>query len=208
MLYQLSYFRLLFFYGYPCRPFFSVRPDPHPTKAFSFLLLRCIPDAREVPRAHRQGCKYPNCGPPEGRHPARPLPRNPFVSRAKRITALLRTPVIRLLRRYPPTNLERGSKFQSAKRITPLTRRFPSPPTGPLQKRFAENLRTTFVIGFYAGTDLQASLPRRRLKKPKPDGFTVFIKKNFFVGEDGFEPPKTYVSRFTVCPIWPLWYSP
>ena len=28
------------------------------------------------------------------------------------------------------------------------------------------------------------------------------------VGEDGFEPPKTYVSRFTVCPIWPLWYSP
>lgn len=28
------------------------------------------------------------------------------------------------------------------------------------------------------------------------------------MGEDGFEPPKTYVSRFTVCPIWPLWYSP
>ena len=32
-----------------------------------------------------------------------------------------------------------------------------------------------------------------------------FVKR---VGEDGFEPPKTYVSRFTVCPIWPLWYSP
>ena len=29
-----------------------------------------------------------------------------------------------------------------------------------------------------------------------------------FVGEDGFEPPKVKTSRFTVCPIWPLWYSP
>ena len=28
------------------------------------------------------------------------------------------------------------------------------------------------------------------------------------VGEDGFEPPKVLTSRFTVCPIWPLWYSP
>ncbi len=29
-----------------------------------------------------------------------------------------------------------------------------------------------------------------------------------FVGTDGFEPPKAYASRFTVCPIWPLWYIP
>ena len=29
-----------------------------------------------------------------------------------------------------------------------------------------------------------------------------------FVGEDGFEPPKSRDSRFTVCPIWPLWNSP
>ena len=28
------------------------------------------------------------------------------------------------------------------------------------------------------------------------------------VGRDGFEPPKAYASRFTVCPIWPLWYLP
>ena len=28
------------------------------------------------------------------------------------------------------------------------------------------------------------------------------------VGGDGFEPPKAYASRFTVCPIWPLWYPP
>ena len=26
-----------------------------------------------------------------------------------------------------------------------------------------------------------------------------------FVGSDGFEPPKAKASRFTVCPIWPLW---
>ena len=31
---------------------------------------------------------------------------------------------------------------------------------------------------------------------------------DFFVGTDGFEPPKAYASRFTVCPIWPLWYIP
>ena len=28
------------------------------------------------------------------------------------------------------------------------------------------------------------------------------------VGGDGFEPPKVTTSRFTVCPIWPLWYPP
>ena len=28
------------------------------------------------------------------------------------------------------------------------------------------------------------------------------------VGGDGFEPPKSKDSRFTVCPIWPLWYLP
>ena len=30
----------------------------------------------------------------------------------------------------------------------------------------------------------------------------------FFVGADGFEPPKVKTSRFTVCPIWPLWNTP
>ena len=33
-------------------------------------------------------------------------------------------------------------------------------------------------------------------------------KGRCFVGEDGFEPPKSRDSRFTVCPIWPLWNSP
>src|SRR3989475_12275173 len=28
------------------------------------------------------------------------------------------------------------------------------------------------------------------------------------VGRGGFEPPKTFASRFTVCPLWPLGYLP
>ena len=28
------------------------------------------------------------------------------------------------------------------------------------------------------------------------------------MGADGFEPPKSKDSRFTVCPIWPLWKTP
>ena len=28
------------------------------------------------------------------------------------------------------------------------------------------------------------------------------------MGTDGFEPPKVKTSRFTVCPIWPLWNMP
>ena len=28
------------------------------------------------------------------------------------------------------------------------------------------------------------------------------------MGKDGFEPPKSKDSRFTVCPIWPLWNLP
>ena len=35
-----------------------------------------------------------------------------------------------------------------------------------------------------------------------------FVSPPLFVGRDGFEPPKVKTSRFTVCPIWPLWYLP
>src|SRR4029450_7040069 len=28
------------------------------------------------------------------------------------------------------------------------------------------------------------------------------------VGRGGFEPPKAFASRFTVCPLWPTWVSP
>ena len=35
-----------------------------------------------------------------------------------------------------------------------------------------------------------------------------YFRKQIKVGEDGFEPPKVKTSRFTVCPIWPLWYLP
>ena len=44
--------------------------------------------------------------------------------------------------------------------------------------------------------------PSPPTKKKRPLG------RLFFVGEDGFEPPKSRDSRFTVCPIWPLWNSP
>ncbi len=34
------------------------------------------------------------------------------------------------------------------------------------------------------------------------------LLEKIFVGKDGFEPPKSKDSRFTVCPIWPLWNLP
>ena len=40
------------------------------------------------------------------------------------------------------------------------------------------------------------------------DFFATPTASFLFVGRDGFEPPKAYASRFTVCPIWPLWYLP
>ena len=38
--------------------------------------------------------------------------------------------------------------------------------------------------------------------------FAKIFRSAFCVGRDGFEPPKVKTSRFTVCPIWPLWYLP
>ncbi len=35
-----------------------------------------------------------------------------------------------------------------------------------------------------------------------------YYKHNETVGRAGFEPTKSYDSRFTVCPSWPLWYLP
>ena len=45
-----------------------------------------------------------------------------------------------------------------------------------------------------------------RLKR----GASLFCFQKAFseVGADGFEPPKSKDSRFTVCPIWPLWKTP
>src|SRR5438046_10766631 len=34
------------------------------------------------------------------------------------------------------------------------------------------------------------------------------IDARWLVGRGGFEPPKAYASRFTVCPLWPLGYLP
>ena len=38
--------------------------------------------------------------------------------------------------------------------------------------------------------------------------FRDLIDSKLEVGTDGFEPPKVKTSRFTVCPIWPLWNMP
>ena len=37
---------------------------------------------------------------------------------------------------------------------------------------------------------------------------TTSATVSLVVGADGFEPPKVKTSRFTVCPIWPLWNTP
>ena len=36
----------------------------------------------------------------------------------------------------------------------------------------------------------------------------IYSSWALLVGKEGFEPPKSYDSRFTVCPSWPLWYFP
>ena len=51
----------------------------------------------------------------------------------------------------------------------------------------------------------------RRIELPFPAwkaGIIAIIRTPQRVGKDGFEPPKVKTSRFTVCPIWPLWYLP
>ena len=53
----------------------------------------------------------------------------------------------------------------------------------------------------------------RRGSNPRPSAWkanalSTELLPQFFVGKDGFEPPKSKDSRFTVCPIWPLWYLP
>ena len=66
----------------------------------------------------------------------------------------------------------------------------------------SQNLR-----GFLIGAEDEA-----RTRDPNL-GKVVLYQLSYFrikikVGEDGFEPPKVKTSRFTVCPIWPPWYSP
>ena len=53
----------------------------------------------------------------------------------------------------------------------------------------------------------------RRGSNPRPSAWkanalSTELLPQFLVGKDGFEPPKSKDSRFTVCPIWPLWYLP
>src|SRR6266511_2952688 len=37
---------------------------------------------------------------------------------------------------------------------------------------------------------------------------SMSVKSPLVVGRGGFEPPKAFASRFTVCPLWPLGYLP
>ena len=43
--------------------------------------------------------------------------------------------------------------------------------------------------------------------KKKKRKIAASIETAILVEEGGFEPPKSKDSRFTVCPIWPLWNS-
>ena len=77
---------------------------------------------------------------------------------------------------------------------------FPFLYTGETDKKNPDGFRRDF---FRAEDEAQTRDPQL--------GRLMLYQLSYFrrvVGEDGFEPPKTYVSRFTVCPIWPLWYSP
>ena len=78
-------------------------------------------------------------------------------------------------------------------------------PTELLPQIFFENLR---VFRLRLGNVNQFPLHSTCTKTPlfKVKARSVFCRA--LVGEDGFEPPKVKTSRFTVCPIWPLWYSP
>ena len=52
------------------------------------------------------------------------------------------------------------------------------------------------------------TLFKRIVYKHKKKDVISHILTCFLVGADGFEPPKSKDSRFTVCPIWPLWKTP
>ena len=58
------------------------------------------------------------------------------------------------------------------------------------------------------------SLSGRRGSNSRPSAWkadalsTELLPHCSVVGSDGFEPPKSKDSRFTVCPIWPLWKLP
>src|SRR6478672_3640273 len=47
-----------------------------------------------------------------------------------------------------------------------------------------------------------------RFSLSPPTFLTVHASSLQMVGRGGFEPPKAYASRFTVCPLWPLGYLP
>ena len=90
--------------------------------------------------------------------------------------------------------------------------------TTELHQQYELKFVTTRIIRVY-----KQKLSGKRGSNPRPPAWKasalsteLFPRINhdfrdgyfFYVGADGFEPPKVKTSRFTVCPIWPLWNTP
>jgi hypothetical protein len=73
-------------------------------------------------------------------------------------------------------------------------------PTRELERETGFEPATPSLEGWRSTAEL---FPRSR---PAPDG--VLTRTATVVGRGGFEPPKAFASRFTVCPLWPLGYLP
>src|SRR5204863_9950687 len=97
----------------------------------------------------------------------------------------------------------------------------PNPPTlatGPAQPgRCSIPANLERETGFEPATpSLEGWRSTAELFPPFPSAFAALritleapvIDARWLVGRGGFEPPKAYASRFTVCPLWPLGYLP
>ncbi len=77
----------------------------------------------------------------------------------------------------------------------------PRPPAWKASALSTELFPQKFLRGIFAGV----------FASPNCKSELSFASRKtsaFSVGADGFEPPKSRDSRFTVCPIWPLWNTP
>ena len=50
--------------------------------------------------------------------------------------------------------------------------------------------------------------PQTPNARQRPGQAGALLVATTMVGRGGFEPPKAFASRFTVCPLWPLGYLP
>src|SRR5262245_27776719 len=59
-----------------------------------------------------------------------------------------------------------------------------------------------------AGQAALATIAATRTSRRPPTVLAWHAAPATMVGRGGFEPPKAFASRFTVCPLWPLGYLP